>query len=189
MGKSSKALVIVSEHNTAYSNETDPVAGHLWGDGACAVFISAERCSESDMHIVDLTTGGAGAVGKGIEGVVLRPANGGIKMPHGRDVFIHACQYMTEVSKQLLEKNGFTIDDISYFIPHQANMRISRNVAGQLNLPEEKIVSNIQYLGNTGCAGCAIGLSENRNRFVKDDLIVVSVFGGGYSYGSMLIKG
>ena len=188
MKKAKKALVVVSEHNTAYSNETDPVAGHLWGDGSCAVFISAERVIDTDMHIIDITTGGAGAVGKGVEGVVLRPKNEGIKMPHGRDVFIHACQYMTEVSKQLLEKNGFSVEDISYFIPHQANMRISRNVAGQLNLPEEKIISNIQYLGNTGCAGCAIGLSENKSRFVKDDLLVVSVFGGGYSYGSMLIQ-
>lgn len=188
MNKASRALVVVSEHNTAYSNEHDKVAGHLWGDGAAAVFISRERITDNDLHIREVMTGGAANVGKGIEGVVLRPFDGGIIMPHGRDVFINACQYMTQTTRDILEKNDYTVEDLNYFIPHQANMRISRNVAEQLNLPEEKVVSNIQYLGNTGCAGCAIGLSEKKASYQSGEIIVVSVFGGGYSYGSMLIE-
>ncbi|MEZ4852570.1 MAG: ketoacyl-ACP synthase III [Bacteroidia bacterium] len=187
-GKASKALVLVSEHNTAYSNESDKVAGHLWGDGAAAVFITKEKISDSDLKIIEIHTGGAANVGKGLEGVVLRPWDGGIIMPHGRDVFIHACQYMAKTSKDILEKNNYSLDDLTYFIPHQANHRISKNVAEQLDLPMEKVVSNIQYLGNTGCAGCAIGLSEKSEDYEPGDVIVVSVFGGGYSYGAMLVR-
>ena len=188
MNKASRALVIVSEHNTAYNNDLDTVSGHLWGDGAAALLISKERLSDADMHIRCLLTGGAAHSGKATTGVVLKPLEKGVIMPHGRDVFINACQYMPRVSLQVLEKCGLTIDDVAYVIPHQANLRISMNVIGTLKLPEEKLISNIQRLGNTGCAGCGIALSEERHRFRKGERIVVTVFGGGYSYGAMLVE-
>ncbi|MDX1908151.1 MAG: ketoacyl-ACP synthase III [Bacteroidia bacterium] len=188
MNKASKALVVVSEHNTAYSRPEDPMSGHLWGDGAAALFISRTRMSATDLHIMDLKTAGAATVGKGIEGVVLRPTDGGISMPHGRDVFINACQYMELATRELLEKHHLPVTEIAHFIPHQANMRIVRNIAESMDLPDSKVVSNIQYLGNTGSAGCAIAMSENRAHFAPNDLIVVTVFGGGYSYGAMLVR-
>lgn len=187
MGKASKALVIVSDHNTAYYNESDTVSGHLWGDGASAILISKERQSESDMEIKKLITGGAATSGKAIEAVVLRPNERGVVMPFGRDVFQNACIYMPKVSQQVLQACGLTINDLDYLIPHQANHRISLNVINTLGIPAEKLISNIQYLGNTGCAGCAIALSENRSKFEKGQNIVITVFGGGYSYGAMLI--
>ena len=187
MGKASKALVVVSDHNTAYYNESDTVSGHLWGDGASAILISKERQSDSDMQIKKLITGGAATSGKAIEAVVLRPNERGVIMPFGRDVFQNACIYMPKVSQQVLQACGLTINDLDYLIPHQANHRISLNVINTLGIPAEKLISNIQYLGNTGCAGCAIALSENRSRFVKGQNIVITVFGGGYSYGAMLI--
>jgi len=187
MGKASKALVIVSDHNTAYYNESDTVSGHLWGDGASAILISKERQSESDMFIKKLITGGAATSGKATEAVVLRPNERGVVMPFGRDVFQNACLYMPKVSQQVLQACGLTIDDLDYLIPHQANHRISLNVINTLGIPPEKLISNIQYLGNTGCAGCAIALSENRSKFKKGENIVITVFGGGYSYGAMLV--
>ena len=187
MGKASKALVVVSDHNTAYYNEMDTVSGHLWGDGASAMLISKERQTESDMEIKKLITGGAATSGKATEAVVLRPNDRGVIMPYGRDVFQNACVYMPKVSQQVLQACGLTISDLDYLIPHQANHRISLNVINTLGIPAEKLISNIQYLGNTGCAGCAIALSENRSRFVKGQNIVITVFGGGYSYGAMLI--
>lgn len=188
MGKASKALVVASEHNTAYNVETDPKAGHLWGDGACAFFISRERQSEQDMHIVDVLTGGAATRGKATEGVTLKPVEGGIIMANGRDVFIHACQYMPKATFDLLERNRLNIDDIRYVIPHQANLRITNNVAETLMLPPEKAVSNVEYLGNTGCAGCGIGLWEKHAELQKGQRVVLTVFGGGYSYGAMLLE-
>lgn len=187
MGKASKALVVVSDHNTAYYNESDTVSGHLWGDGASAILISKERQSESDMAIKKLITGGAATSGKAIEAVVLRPNDRGVVMPFGRDVFQNACIYMPKVSQQVLQACGLTINDLDYLIPHQANHRISLNVINTLGIPAEKLISNIQYLGNTGCAGCAIALSENRSKFKKGENVVITVFGGGYSYGAMLL--
>jgi 3-oxoacyl-[acyl-carrier-protein] synthase-3 len=187
MGKASKALVVVSDHNTAYYNESDTVSGHLWGDGASAMLITKERQSESDMEIKKLITGGAATSGKAVEAVVLRPNERGVIMPFGRDVFQNACIYMPKVSQQVLQACGLTIEDLDYLIPHQANHRISLNVINTLGIPAEKLISNIQYLGNTGCAGCAIALSENRPKFKKGENIVLTVFGGGYSYGAMLI--
>lgn len=188
MGKASKALVVASEHNTAYNVETDTKAGHLWGDGACALFISKDRQSESDLHIADVLTGGAATRGKATESVTLKPIGKGIIMPNGRDVFIHACHYMPKAIFDLLERNRLNIDDIRYVIPHQANLRITNNVAETLQLPPEKAVSNVEYLGNTGCAGCGIGLWEKQHELEKGQKIVITVFGGGYSYGAMLLE-
>ncbi|GAA4436976.1 ketoacyl-ACP synthase III [Ravibacter arvi] len=188
MNKATKALVVVSDNNSAYNNETDTVSGHLWGDGASAMLISKKRQSEQDIFIRDLKTGGAATHEKAMEAVVLRPNTRGVVMPYGRDVFIHACTYMPKVSQEVLQRCGLGIEDISYIIPHQANHRISLNIIGTMGIPEEKLISNIQELGNTGCAGCAIALSENRHRFKKGEKLIVTVFGGGYSYGAMLLE-
>jgi len=188
MNKASLAVVVVAEHNTAYNNESDKMSGHLWGDGAAALLISKERLSDNDMTIHSVVTGGAATSGKATTGVMLRPLMDELTMPHGRDVFIHACQYMPKVSLQVLEKSGLTIDDVDYLIPHQANLRISMNVLNTLQLPESKLLSNIQRLGNTGCSGCGIALSENRAMFQKGQKIVLTVFGGGYSFGAMLVE-
>ncbi|MEY2916415.1 MAG: hypothetical protein RIS73_129, partial [Bacteroidota bacterium] len=85
LGKATKALVVASEHNTAYNNEDDTKAGHLWGDGAVVLSISKERINESDWQIKDLLTGGAANVGKASESVTLKPLHRGIVMPYGKD--------------------------------------------------------------------------------------------------------
>ena len=188
LGKANNALVVVSEHNTAYNNETDTVSGHLWGDGAATLLICKERQSEEDIEIKGVITGGAATSGKATEAVVLRPNDRGVIMPFGRDVFINACTYMPKVSKQILEKCNVSIEEIDFVIPHQANHRISLNVMETLGLRLDKLISNIQYLGNTGCAGCAIGISEHWNSFEKGNKIIVTVFGGGYSFGAMLLE-
>lgn len=188
MNKASRALVVVSDHNSAYNNEQDTISGHLWGDGASAMLISREREGDDDLYIRKLITGGAATSGKAVEAVVLRPNERGVVMPYGRDVFQNACIYMPKVSLQVLDACDLTIADVDFLIPHQANHRISLNVINTLGIPEEKLLSNIQRLGNTGCVGCAIALSENWDRFEKGQLLVVTVFGGGYSYGAMLIE-
>lgn len=188
MGKAQKALVIVADHNTAFANLTDTKSGHLWGDGAVAFSMTKERQTNKDLKILDLVTGGAACIGKGPEGVYLSVMDQAIYMPNGRDVFLHACQYMSRVSREMLEKNGLNTDDLAYFIPHQANFRISKKVAEELSLPIEKVISNIQHLGNTGSPGCGIALSQHKDIFEAGDLIAMAVFGGGYSYGAMLVE-
>lgn len=188
MGKATKALILSADKNSAYSNETDPKAGHLWGDAAAAFFLSKERVTEADAEVLEVYTQGLGYLPKAMQAVHLRPVDGGISMPEGRDVFMQACTYMPKNVLLLLEKNGFTLDDLSYFIGHQANMRIMANIAKQLNLPEEKFLHNIEELGNTGSVSSALVYAQNTARFKKGDLVALTVFGGGYSTGACLIK-
>ncbi len=186
--KAEKALVIVSEHNFAFTDESDVRSGHLWGDGAGAVFISREKFSEGDMEIIDIHTAGLGHIGKGVDGVYLRLNDGGLQMPYGQDVFINACKFMASEAKDILKHSGLHPNDIDYLIPHQANARIMSRVAKMLEMDIEKVISNIEESGNTGSASTVICLSQNWERFRKDDLIVVTVFGGGYSSGAMLLR-
>jgi 3-oxoacyl-[acyl-carrier-protein] synthase-3 len=187
MGKATRAVVVVSEHNTAYNNEEDTMAGHLWGDGAATLLISKERISPDDLHIAEVITGGAAPVSKADESVTLKPVEKGIVMPFGRDVFQQACLYMARVTQTLLDKHQIGTAELTYLIPHQANLRISKNVVKQLGIDPERAVSNIERLGNTGCAGAAIGLAEVWDTLKHGNKVIITVFGGGYSYGAMLL--
>jgi 3-oxoacyl-[acyl-carrier-protein] synthase-3 len=188
MGKARRAVVVVTEHNTAYNNEEDTMAGHLWGDGAAALLISKERLSPNDLHISEVITGGAAPVSKADEAVTLKPVEKGIVMPFGRDVFQQACIYMAKVTQTLLDRHHIPTNELTYLIPHQANLRISNNVVKQLGLDPARAVNNIQRLGNTGCAGAAIGLAEVWDTLKAGDKVIITVFGGGYSYGAMLLN-
>ena len=186
--KARRALVVASEHNSAYSDDSDRQSGHLWGDGAGVVFISKEKTSEGDVKILDLNTTGLVHIGKGVEGIYLRPNGGGLKMPFGKDVFVNATKYMASEVRNILEKNHIALEEIVHLIPHQANSRIIAKVAESLGLHNGKLIMNIEENGNTGCASAAIALSQNWKRFRKSELIVITVFGGGYSSGAMLLK-
>jgi 3-oxoacyl-[acyl-carrier-protein] synthase III len=188
MGKATKALVVVSEHNTGYSVDTDEVSGHLWGDGSGALLITKERQSENDFKFLEIITEGLATVGKGTVGVGLQPLKEGIKMRYGKDVFVHACNYMAKCTLDILKRNGYSIGDLDYLIPHQANIRIINNVAEQLEINKENCIINVERLGNTGCASTAIGLSENYDKIKEAKLCCLTVFGGGYSSGAALLK-
>lgn len=187
-GKATKALLLCPEHNTYYSNEKDHKAGHLWGDAAVAYFISKERQSENDIKILDIFTEGLGDVGKGPDGVKLRPGEDGISMPDGRDVFIHACKYMIYALRHSLKNTGLKIENINKLITHQANKRIVAQVAHQLDKPLDDFLNNIETLGNTGSASCALVLAQNLDKFKKGDKVALMVFGGGYSCGCFIVE-
>lgn len=188
MGKASKALIICSEQNSYYANETDPKCGHLWGDAAVAFFVSKDRISSDDIQILDIFTEGLGNVGKGPEGVRLRPREDGITMPDGRDVFLYACRYMVYALGKSLENAGLEIGDMSKFICHQANKRIVAQVAHQLEKSMGDFLNNIEELGNTGSASAPLVLAQNASAFKPGDKVALMVFGGGYSCGCFLVE-
>lgn len=188
MGKATKALLVCSEHNTYYSNPSDPKAGHLWGDAAVAFVISKEKTGDKDPRILDIYTRGLGHIGKGPEGVCLRPKEEGITMPDGRDVFMHACKYMVDALEYLTTHNGLALNDLNYIICHQANKRIVANVAHQLKRDEETFLNNISELGNTGSASTGLVMAQQIDMFKPGDLVGLCVFGGGYSSGGVLVK-
>lgn len=186
--KAKKALVVVSEYNSGYSDDYDEIAGHLWGDGSAALLVSKEKCTDDDFEIIDVMTEGLANIGRGTHGVGLQPLKDKLKMSYGKDVFVHACNYMTKITQDILRKNDYSIADLDYLIPHQANKRIINNVAEQLEIAPGKCIVNIERLGNTGCATTAIGLSENYEKIKESKLCCLTVFGGGYSSGAALLK-
>lgn len=187
-GKAKKALVVVSEHNWAYNNEADEKSGHLWGDGAACMFISKECIGDKMAEIKEVFTQGLGHIGYGTEAVYARPRNGGIGMPYGKDVFVNACSYMIKALDELTKNAKESIDDLNYIIPHQANMRIINNIAKSLKISRSKLLTNIEELGNTGCASTLIALSQNMYKMKEGVKTGITVFGGGYSCGAMLIQ-
>ncbi len=188
MDKATKALLICSEFNTYYRNESDPKCGHLWGDAAVAYFISKDRVSENDMTIKGVYTCGLGNIGKGPDGVRLRPHEDGITMPFGKDVFVRACHHMIIALENVVKPNGMEIADVDYIICHQANKRIVNNDAHQLELPDDKFLNNIEELGNTGSASAALVLAQNIDKYPKGTTFGLTVFGGGYSCGAFLVE-
>ncbi len=186
-GLAGKALLISADRNSTYCNENDPACGHLWGDAASAIFFSKEKYKDNEPEVTDIITQGLGHIGKGPGGVTLDPKEG-IRMPDGKDVFVQACTYIAKNTKKILEKNNHNLSDLSYFIGHQANMRILSHVAKELELPEEKILSNIRELGNTGSVSSILVYAQNFHRFKPGNIICISVFGGGYSAGACLIQ-
>lgn len=188
MGKASKAILISSEQNSYYSNESDPKCGHLWGDGAVAFCLSKEQMAPGEPQITEIFTCGLGNMGKGPDGVRLRPREGGITMPDGRDVFIHACDNMVRGLEEVTRPSGMTPAQLDYIITHQANMRIVAQIAHRLELGLEHFPGNIETLGNTGSASAGIVFAQERDRFKPGDKVALTVFGGGYSAGACLIE-
>jgi len=109
---------------------------------------------------------------------------------NGRNVFVSACEKMPEAVKIALKHNGLTIDDVNHLIPHQANDRISLMVAKNLQIPVEKVIRNIDRLGNTTAASIPIALDEavKEGRIKKGDLIVLTAFGSGFTWGAAVIR-
>jgi len=106
----------------------------------------------------------------------------------GKDVFKHAVREMGNAVENLLEREGITLDDISLLIPHQANIRILKSLAERVNLPFKKVYTTIQKYGNSSAASLPAALDEaNREgRLQKGDLLLFSVFGGGFTWGVVL---
>ena len=108
----------------------------------------------------------------------------------GRTVFKNASEKMPEAVRIALEHNSLTIDDVDYLIPHQANERITLMVAKLLGIPVEKVVRNIDRIGNTTAASIPIALDETvkAGKLKEGDILVLTAFGSGYTWASAVIK-
>lgn len=108
----------------------------------------------------------------------------------GRYVFRHAVTRFPEVIKEALEANGYTTDDLSLLIPHQANLRISQMVAMGLELPEEKVFNNIERYGNTTAASIPLAMYEalEAKRLQSGDLLCLAAFGAGFTWAAALVR-
>jgi 3-oxoacyl-[acyl-carrier-protein] synthase-3 len=95
---------------------------------------------------------------------------------------------MAEVSAEIMEKNNLSSDDVAWLVPHQANLRIIDATANRMGLPKEKVMINIQKYGNTTAGTLPLCLWDYEKQLKKGDNIILSAFGGGFTWGAVYIK-
>ena len=108
----------------------------------------------------------------------------------GREVFRHAVQWMQQSALIVLEKAGMSPEDITWLVPHQANIRIIDSTRERLGLPPEKVYVNIDKYGNTSAASIPIALSEMQEKGLlkKGDIVLLVSFGAGFTWGAVLMR-
>ncbi len=172
----------------------------LFGDGAGAVLVGESPSEERGILSMKLHADGSGAFdlwipapgSRHIPRITHEMIDQGLQYPkmNGKQVFRWATEKMPEVAEESLREAGMTIEDIDLFVPHQANMRINQFVAMKLNLPQEKIVHNIDRYGNTTAATIPIGLSESwaNGRIKEGTRVLMAAFGSGYTWAGAVMR-
>ena len=196
-GRYKNAIVIGADTMSSIIDYTDRNTCVIFGDGGGGVLLES---SDDDVGILDsiLYTDGSGSRYLNV------PAGGSAhptskdtvdKRMHfvhqdGKPIFKFAVKNMADVSKQILDQNKLTGDDLKLFIPHQANRRIIDAAAKRCGLPEDKVLINIHKYGNTTAGTIPIALNEaaESGRLEHGDLLLLAAFGGGFTWGSMLIR-
>ena len=189
-------LVIGAETLSGRTNWQDRNTCVLFGDGAGACVLIGEESSRgivasklySDGRLFNLLKM-AGAPSMNAELASDDHDGSYIKMV-GRDVFKYAVRCMEKAVAAVLTNAAVDIEEIKLLIPHQANIRILKSLADHLGIDYEKIYINLQKYGNTSAASIPIALDEaNREgRLVKNDLLLLCCFGGGFTWGAMIIR-
>jgi len=198
-GRYQKVLAIGSDVMSSILDYEDRNTCVLFGDGAGAVLV--EACPEPGFGILDFI--------QRIDGIgeeYLHMKAGGSRKPpsietvqrkehyvyqEGRQVFKYAVTEMAEVSARILERNGLTGDDVKLFIPHQANLRIIDACAKRMGLNPEKVVINIDRYANTTAGTIPLCLYDalvERKQLEKGDILIISAFGAGFAWGSILVR-
>lgn len=197
-GAAKKVLVIGAEVLSRIVDWTDRNTCILFGDGAGAAVLEAVEGDEGILSTHIFSNGsywntlyqpGCGNRNPATNQHTIDDRLCFIRMD-GNDVFKHAVRGMEEAACTALTANGLSPSDISLFIPHQANRRIIDAIAKRLSLAEDKVFVNLHNYGNTSSASIPISLDEaNRAGSMKPgDIVLLDAFGGGFTYGSVLMR-
>jgi 3-oxoacyl-[acyl-carrier-protein] synthase-3 len=194
-GKYKKIILVGADKMSAITDYTDRTTCPLFGDGAGAVLIEPV---EEELGIIDHIFGVDGSGSKYLH----MKAGGSLRPPshetvdnkehfvyqEGQTVFKFAVSKMADISVEIMEKNNLRSEDIAWFVPHQANMRIIEAVARRMGIEKEKVMINIERYGNTTAATIPLCIWEWENKLKKGDNIILSAFGGGFTWGSVYLK-
>jgi 3-oxoacyl-[acyl-carrier-protein] synthase-3 len=196
-GRFKTALVIGAEKLSGVTDWQDRTTCVLFGDGAGAVVL---RACDSGAGILSTVTGSDGSLN-----ALLNIPGGGSRHPvspetiekrmhfmkmEGKEVFKHAVRAMAEASRKALEKAGITMAEVACVVPHQANMRIVEAIRDRLGVGPEKFFVNLDKYGNMSAASIPVALDEAIRAGVikKGDRVVLVAFGGGFTWGAMVVK-
>jgi 3-oxoacyl-[acyl-carrier-protein] synthase III len=196
-GQAETILLLGAEVLSRVMDLSDRGVCILFGDGAGALVM---RRSE-EPGVLGSVLGADGTAAEILiipAGGTARPASHetvdardhSIRMPNGREVFKRAVVEMAAACRQLLEKSGFTADDVDLLIPHQANARIMIAVAERLGVPMERAVVDVESVGNTSAASIPIALDRawRAGRVHRGDLVLLTSFGAGLAWGANLLR-
>jgi len=196
--KADNVLVIGGEVLTRYVDWTDRSTCVLFGDGAGAVVLQATKGDHGILGTRMKSNGNYADFicmpGGGSNHPASDPKNIEQKLAYirmkGNETFKVAVKAMADVSADLLAEQGFTKEDIHLFIPHQANERIIDAVASRLKFPAERVYKNVERYGNTSAASIPIALDEcvQAGRVNTGDLVLLTAFGAGIVWGSVLVR-
>ncbi len=196
-GRTKYALVIGAEILTQYVDYSDRQTCVLFGDGAGAAVLGAVEGNRgilsarirSDGRYEEQLYSPGGGTRRPPSADTLAAGDHFFKMK-GNELFKVAVRSMAEISREVLEEAGLGAEDVTLFIPHQANQRITDAVANKLNVDSSRVYSNIAMHGNTSSASIPIALDEcvEAGRIREGDLVLLASFGGGVTWGGVLIR-
>jgi 3-oxoacyl-[acyl-carrier-protein] synthase-3 len=193
-GQFKNALVIGAETFSRLLDFEDRTTCVLFGDGAGAVVLQAQD-GEGGIEDRGILTAHLHSDGRHkdklyVDGGPSSTQTVGHVRMLGRDVFRHAVVNIADVIKEALTATNLTIDDIDWFVPHQANKRILDGTAKRIGLPPEKVVMTVGEHGNTSAASVPLALSVAvaDGRIKRGDLVLLEAMGGGFTWGSALVR-
>ncbi len=188
-GLKKNVLIIGAEKTSSIMDYTDRSICILFGDGAGAGVVSLDE----NNPIIDVHTASDGNYGDLLMTERSQESKEASKLTmkmKGNEVFKIAVQTLSNDVVEILAKNKISSEQIDLFIPHQANLRIIKAVQERLNLSDEKCVISVHKYGNTSAASIPMAMNDayEENRLKKGDLILLDAFGGGFTWGSALLK-
>ncbi len=194
-GQYKKVIVVGADKMSSIIDYTDRATCVIFGDAAGAVMLEPTIENEG---IIDhrFYTDGSGYI------YLHQKAGGSVKpashetidarehfiYQEGQPVYKFAVTHMADVSVEIMKRNNLSSDDIDWLVPHQANLRIIDAVARRIRMKKEKVMINIQRYGNTTNGTIPMCLYEWESQLKKDDNIVLSAFGGGFTWGAIYLK-
>lgn len=194
-GAYKRALVIGAETFSRILDWNDRGTCVLFGDGAGAVVLEAEvqpgkAATDHGILTTHLRSDGRHKAKLFVDGGPSSTQTVGHLRMEGREVFKHAVGMITDVIVDAFEATGLNADDITWFVPHQANKRIIDASAHKLHIAPEKVVLTVDRHGNTSAASIPLALSVARKdgRIKRGDLVLLEAMGGGFTWGSALVR-
>lgn len=194
-GMHKRVIVIGADTMSSIINYEDRTTCVLFGDGAGGVLLEA---GPEEFGVLDSALYGDGA-GRAFlhmkAGGSLKPATEEtvrnkehFVYQEGKNVFKSAIRGMANAVREVQQRNGITNEDVAWLVPHQANMRIITQVAEMLDFPQERVMINIEKYGNTTAGTIPLCLWEWENRLKPGDNLILTAFGGGFTWGAILVR-
>ncbi|MCB0760631.1 MAG: ketoacyl-ACP synthase III [Flavobacteriales bacterium] len=194
-GKYKKVVVVGADKMSSIIDYSDRTTCIIFGDGAGAVLLEANSDGYGIVDTIMCSDGSGREFLHQKAGGSVRPASHETvdNKEHyvyqdGKTVFKYAVTKMADVSVEIMERNGLSSEDVTWLVPHQANKRIIDATANRMGLTDDKVMVNIQRYGNTTAGTIPLCLHDWESQLHKGDNLVLSAFGGGFTWGAVYLK-